>query len=380
MKIDESFKWFTGVIEDRNDPEKLNRVRVRVFGSHTDNKQDLATADLPWAQVMMPTTSSSTSGLGQTLHGLVEGSWVVGFWKDGKSQQDPMIMGSFVGVANENIKQKSVAGWDQYNSTLKFSPVNPPVFQTGIESRPLIGYLDPRIDKLTGYEKTPEGLNPTHNPSRGYGLTLDLDSSPRNQGGDTAINYPRIDYKNLSDVNTLATGDGTYNKDIWPNNMIEEGGILSTLGLDVPLTLYDAKRRSAGNNEDRSSWVKPKYPFNHVYESESGHVIEIDDTPGYERINLFHRKGARIEINNEGEIHIIAAPHQDINLQGANVNIRTKGSGDLNIATDAAVSITATASAKIISKGPTSIISSGVTKLFSMLDTKIASIGKNIIG
>jgi hypothetical protein len=372
MKIDESFKWFTGVVEDRNDPEKLNRVRVRVLGSHTDNKQDLATADLPWAQVMMPTTSSSTSGLGQTLHGLVEGSWVVGFWKDGNSQQDPMIMGSFVGVANEHIKQKAVAGWDQYNSTLKFSPVNPPVFQTGIESRPLIGFLDPRTEKLTGYEGTPEGLNPTHNPSRGYGLTLDLDSSPRNQGGDTAINYPRIDYKNLSDVNTLATGDGTYNTDIWPNNMIHEGGIGKTL--------FSAHGLENGNNEYRSGWVKPKYPFNHVYESESGHVIEIDDTPGYERINLFHRSGARIEINDAGEIHMVAAPGQDLNLQGGNVNIQNTGSGSLNINADCEVNINAKEAAKIISKGPTSIISSGVTKLFSMLETKIAGIGKIKIG
>jgi hypothetical protein len=375
MKIDESFKWFTGVIEDRNDPDKLNRVRVRVFGSHTDNKQDLATADLPWATVMMPTTSSSTSGIGQTVHGLVEGSWVVGFWKDGNSQQDPMIMGSFVGVANENIKKKAVAGWDQYDSTLKFSPVNPPVFHTGIESRPLIGFLDPRIDKLTGYEKTPEGLNPTHNPSRGYVLTLDLDSSPRNQGGDTAINYPRIDYKNLSDVNTLATGDGTYNKDIWPNNMIEAGG---TAGRDK--TLFDGTFIDGGSNEKRSSWVKPKYPFNHVYESESGHVIEIDDTPGFERINFFHRKGARIEINNEGEIHMLAAPGEDINLQGKNININDYGVGTLNIKSAGKVNIVAKVATKIISEGPTSIISSGVTKLFSMLDTKIASIGKNIIG
>ena len=47
---------------------------------------------------------------------------------------------------------------------------------------------------------------------------------------------------------------------------------------------------------------------------------------------------------------------------------------------DSEVNITAAKEAKIVSKGPTSIISSGITKLFSMLDTKIASIGKNIIG
>ena len=46
---------------------------------------------------------------------------------------------------------------------------------------------------------------------------------------------------------------------------------------------------------------------------------------------MFHRKGARIEINNEGEIHMIAAPGQDMNLQAANVNIQNTGSGSLNV-------------------------------------------------
>ena len=77
----------------------------------------------------------------------------------------------------------------------------------------------------------------------------------------------------------------------------------------------------------------------------------------YERINIFHRKGARFEINNEGEIHIVAGPHQDINIQAANVNIHDKGSGGFNvfakagvkIVAEAAAEITATAAAKIVS-------------------------------
>ena len=32
-----NFVWFTGVIEDRNDPEYLGRVRVRCFGFHTSD-------------------------------------------------------------------------------------------------------------------------------------------------------------------------------------------------------------------------------------------------------------------------------------------------------------------------------------------------------
>ena len=94
----EGFYWFTGIIEDRNDPLYLNRVRVRIHGSHSHDKQFIATPDLPWSEVLMPTTTASLSGLGNTTHGLVEGSVVMGFYRDGKICQDPVIMGSFVGI------------------------------------------------------------------------------------------------------------------------------------------------------------------------------------------------------------------------------------------------------------------------------------------
>jgi hypothetical protein len=90
------FNWFTGVVEDRNDPLFLNRVRVRIYGSHSHDKQMIATTDLPWSEVMMPTTSPSLSGLGTTTHGLVEGSTVMGFYRDHLEMQDPVVIGSFI--------------------------------------------------------------------------------------------------------------------------------------------------------------------------------------------------------------------------------------------------------------------------------------------
>lgn len=89
------FDWFIGVVEDTNDPELLNRVKVRCFGYHTEDKAELPTKDLPFATVMMPTTSPSVEGIGQN-HQLLSGSWVVGFFRDGPSAQDPMIMGSIM--------------------------------------------------------------------------------------------------------------------------------------------------------------------------------------------------------------------------------------------------------------------------------------------
>ena len=93
------FTWFTGKIEDITDPEGLNRVKVRCYGFYAD---DIAVSDLPWATVMMPVTSASLKGNGGNHH-LEVGSWVVGFFRDGPSAQDPMVMGS-VATKTDNEK------------------------------------------------------------------------------------------------------------------------------------------------------------------------------------------------------------------------------------------------------------------------------------
>ena len=57
------------------------------------DKAVLTTDDLPWATVIMPNTAASYQGIGANHH-LEVGSWVVGFFRDGSSAQDPMVMGS----------------------------------------------------------------------------------------------------------------------------------------------------------------------------------------------------------------------------------------------------------------------------------------------
>ena len=94
----DGFQWFIGVVEDREDPKKLGRLKVRCLGYHTEDLGKLPTSDLPWAHVMNPITSATVSGVGQSPLGCVEGSWVVGFFTDGAAAQMPCIIGTLPGV------------------------------------------------------------------------------------------------------------------------------------------------------------------------------------------------------------------------------------------------------------------------------------------
>lgn len=104
MKINTDFHWFIGVVEDRNDPKGMGRLRVRVYGDHTKDLTKIPKADLPWAQVMMPVTSASIGGVGTSPTGIAHGSWVVGFYMDGSSKQVPFILGTIPGVAGPTGK------------------------------------------------------------------------------------------------------------------------------------------------------------------------------------------------------------------------------------------------------------------------------------
>ena len=90
----DGFNWWIGVVEDRMDPEKMGRCRVRIYGYHTDSKIILPTKDLPWATPIQPITSAAISGIGSSPLGPVEGTWVIGFFLDGEDMQQPAIFGT----------------------------------------------------------------------------------------------------------------------------------------------------------------------------------------------------------------------------------------------------------------------------------------------
>ena len=88
----DGYSWWIGVVEDRMDPLKMGRTRVRIFGYHTANKELLPTKDLPWAQAVLPANSS------QSFSSPKEGEFVTGYFLDDGSAQVPIVTGVIPGL------------------------------------------------------------------------------------------------------------------------------------------------------------------------------------------------------------------------------------------------------------------------------------------
>lgn len=90
----DGFVWWIGVVEERRDPEKLGRVKIRIFGYHPEDKTVIPTDDLPWAIPIHPISSAASSGIGMTPVGPLPGTWAIGFFLDGEDMQQPAFFGT----------------------------------------------------------------------------------------------------------------------------------------------------------------------------------------------------------------------------------------------------------------------------------------------
>ena len=289
----DGFVWFTGVVEDRNDPDALGRVRVRCLGFHTEDLNDIPTADLPWATVMHPVTDPSMQGLGNTPSFLVEGSWVVGFFSDAREKQQPIIMGSLPGI-----------------------PSNRPDYTKG--------FNDPR-------SKLSDQIDYVGDPSYG----------PYPVDG-RQYKMPSGHELGISDTNRLAQGqesedhnaliDRRYNRQT--DIPIATQPYLSTVSdeaVNETRTTFD-EPHPKNILEDADPYPSAQYPFNHVFESESGHITELDDTPGGERTYRQHSSGTYEEVvaNGSKTVKVIGDNFEMIvgnsNVYiGGNVNLTVGG-------------------------------------------------------
>lgn len=141
--------------------------------------------------------------------------------------------------------------------------------------------------------------------------------------------YPLKSFINEPDTNRLARG-------------VSRGTVVTIKEAnrvrDIPIAL------DGGTYDEPQSPFSAKYPFNHVLETESGHVQEWDDTPGYERTHTYHRKGTYTEVDTNGSQvhHIVGDSYQIIDRNGC-IFI----SGECNLTTEGKINILCQSDANI---------------------------------
>lgn len=120
------FIWWIGVVEDRMDPLMLGRVRVRIWGHHSNDVTVQPTEKLPWAIFMNNPLSASNSGIGSAPVGLLPGTWCVGWFIDGADMQQPIIMGTVGGIPRPENLQAPQRIDLSYQQTVDQPPVEEP--------------------------------------------------------------------------------------------------------------------------------------------------------------------------------------------------------------------------------------------------------------
>jgi len=117
-----SFYWFIGQVADdstwreNQNPGKFEEVsempawgyryKVRIIGHHDQEESDVTAEELPWAQVMYPVTAGTGHGGSYQSPAIKQGSFVFGFFLDGKDQQTPIIMGCLGNNAKTKLERK----------------------------------------------------------------------------------------------------------------------------------------------------------------------------------------------------------------------------------------------------------------------------------
>jgi hypothetical protein len=89
----DGLRWFMGVVVSTDDPLRMGRCRVRIFGIHNEDVDEVPEALLPWASCVVPTTEDGVSGLGRSPQ-LKPGAEVFGIFGDYTQSQQPIIIGS----------------------------------------------------------------------------------------------------------------------------------------------------------------------------------------------------------------------------------------------------------------------------------------------
>lgn len=232
----DGFVWWMGVVENRSDPLGLGRCQVRIFGWNTSSLSDIPSDHLPWAH---PVNALNTG----TFTTPKEADMVFGFFADGRNAQVPIMMGI---IPNFNADPATSA----------------------------VGFNDIRTPEVI--KKSPKKVVSRTYKTDGTGIQIS-EANTANSEVVESLRYPHADQTNRPSITGLSRND-LHSYDV----------ISSRKNKSYPFikTANDTKFK------EPPPAYSPKYPFNQVLETESGHSLEFDDTPGSERITLAHRTGS----------------------------------------------------------------------------------------
>jgi hypothetical protein len=299
--------WYGVVTVIDDDPEKLGRVRVRIFGKHHQDPNILKNEDLPLAQVLMPPIYASLSGVGKTPTGLLPGSWVIGFFLDPEIENMPIILGSVPSMQFPEDAQKEVEHDDK----------------SGNQADLIFGI---NKDEASGWK----------NKSEKYGFC-----DPKEIYPTYTSQLPDGTKINASDVNSKIHASTEYNEHDYRKR---KDTILSAVNAK---TVKDPSFRFETNTIKEPFMAEPQYMHNHVYESESGHIKEFDDTPGKERIYEQHKSGTFQEIQHDGtKVTKVYGQDFELCLNGKQliINSGESGTNGLNIIVNGDININSSGS------------------------------------
>ena len=349
--------WFLGVVESRVDPLKVGRCKVRCFGFHTEDTGELPTEDLPWAHILLPPNSH------YEIKPPKEGSWVMGFFRDGKKCQEPMILSIIPGIpmvpAELGSRGDSENTFQGFQEFIPMGPAERPIeekkegfYDLGKDkgTRPFPPEkLDYNVDgKKIKIEKGESDLYPTI--SEGY-LKQPVDepdtvrvarNDPEDRLGGKFVNKETELPKNshVDIIRFFRIGGKNFEpkgikKSLSKKTVCEQSAYSKDYSKNTDI---DRKSDNAESDIDNGENWKEKdtsynsvYPYNKVEQTESGHVFEIDDTKGFERIHQQHRSGTFYEIHPDGakvekimadNFHFVQQNEYKLNLGNYEITIK----------------------------------------------------------
>lgn len=309
--------WFVGVVEDRQDATNDGRVKIRAFGIHTEDKQAMPTADLPWAIVL----DGSYGGVQKIPE---VGDWCFGFFMDGDDAQHPMVMGRVPGV---NLQLPPEAGAP---NEANYVPV---------ESVPKYG--KPPLHRHLGGEDAEIGQGPIQAASQRNGIKSAIDGEDWNEPPiiSPEKNLDNTVYTSKNDNNYVVLsdsreGDGTY---ILISHASGSAIQIDAHGTILVKSFGDTYNSSEGftmNHTELDSHTNVGGDWSLRVERGSGKVwINGDLDIECENFNVVARGSANIDAaagtNISGGKVGLFATSDDINL-AANANIKMKAGTVLN--------------------------------------------------